>query len=230
MLRARILPRDLIQHRDHFKRLSEINNLNQVCQHGTFYTFGAIRLVQDRLPAFSSADNDGSCFGLSEGTRLVCAEPAARHAESNLSVEARPRTRVSQESDLLSPGGIPGVERISLKTLKLFVFSDVWRRSVLRSSKRSTWKLQSCVPVWDAPSLVGFPSPPAHRETTETDQSRQRRYSVIRNTAGRAGPERRGGPMLPYQSRPPHLKLRGSRSHRDRRSSPHRRAPRPEHR
>src|SRR6202790_657261 len=52
-------------------------------------------------------------------------------------VDTLPRTRASQEPDWPPPGTIPEMERALREALKLLVVSDVRRRNVLLSSRRS---------------------------------------------------------------------------------------------
>jgi hypothetical protein len=61
----------------------------------------------------------------------------------------------------------PGMERTRSETLKLFVVSDVGRRSALLSSRRSTRWWQSSAPRSDAPSPAGCPWPQSGVELLE---------------------------------------------------------------
>ena len=90
--------------------------------------------------------------GHPRGPRVVCETECPRHAAPNLSAETRSRTRVSRRTQRPPPEKIPRMERIRSETLKLFVVSDVGRRSTLLSSTRSTRWWQSSWPRSDAPS------------------------------------------------------------------------------
>src|SRR5258707_14612200 len=64
----------------------------------------------------------------------------------------------------------PEMERTRSETLKLFVVSDVGRRSTLLSSTRSTRWWQSSWPRLDAPSPAGCPCSIKRCGTLETDR------------------------------------------------------------
>src|ERR1035437_5304362 len=70
--------------------------------------------------------------GCPRGPRVGCETRCPKHAAPNLSAETRSRTRASQEPTDHRPERSPGMERIP-ETLKLFVVSDVGRRSRLLS-------------------------------------------------------------------------------------------------
>src|SRR5580693_3584138 len=98
-------------------------------QSRTALKFGDHSSIRDSWPiAFS---------GYPRGPRVGCETGCPRHAAPNLSVETRSRTRVSQEPDGPPPGKVPGDGTDCQETLKLFVVSDVGRRTKLLSSKRS---------------------------------------------------------------------------------------------
>ena len=103
--------------------------------------------------------------GLGSAVRLG----APRHAAPNFTVETHSRTRVSQEPDRPPLGKFPAMERTP-GTLKLFVISDVGRRTTLLSSRRSTRSLQFCAPASVAPSPAGCPWPPEPRKIPATAQ------------------------------------------------------------
>ena len=112
--------------------------------------------------------------GYPRGPRVVCETECPRHIVPNLSAETRSRTRVSPEPDghrqKKSRDG-----RTRSETLKLFVVSDVGRRSTLPSSTRSTRWWQSSWPRSDAPSPAGCPWPVGPCRTPGTDRAWSRR-------------------------------------------------------
>src|SRR6202521_4611191 len=107
--------------------------------------------------------------GHPRGPRVVCETECPRHAAPNFSAETRSRTRVSREPaahrQKQSRDG-----RTRSETLKLFVVSDVGRRSSLLSSTRSTRWWQSSWPRSDAPSPAGCPWSAKLCRTLETDR------------------------------------------------------------
>ena len=76
--------------------------------------------------------------GCPRGPRVDCETACSRYAVPSHPAETRSRTRVSREPDRPPPEKIPGMERTRSETLKLFVVSDIGRRSTLLSSTRST--------------------------------------------------------------------------------------------
>src|SRR4029077_16585163 len=92
--------------------------------------------------------------GYPRGPRVGCETMCPRHTVPNFSAETRSRTRVSREPDGHRQRKIPGMERTRSKTLKLFVVSDVGRRSTLLSSIRSVRWWQSFWLRSGAPSLA----------------------------------------------------------------------------
>src|ERR1700692_664997 len=69
--------------------------------------------------------------GHPRGPRVVCETECPRHATPNFSAETRSRTRVSREPNGHRQRKILRMERIRSEILKLFVVSDVGRRSTL---------------------------------------------------------------------------------------------------
>jgi hypothetical protein len=112
--------------------------------------------------------------GYPRGPRVVCETAGPRDTAPNLSAETRSRTRVSPEPDghrqRKSRDG-----RTWSETLKLFVVSDVGRRSSLLSSTRSTRWWQSSWPRSDAPSPAGGPWPAGPGRTLATGPAWSRR-------------------------------------------------------
>src|SRR6266404_781665 len=91
--------------------------------------FGDHGSIRDSWPiAFS---------GCPRGPRVGCETWCPKHAAPNLPAETRSRTRVSREPDSHRQRKYPEMERTRSETLKLFVISDIWRRSSLLSSIRS---------------------------------------------------------------------------------------------
>jgi hypothetical protein len=80
--------------------------------------------------------------GYPRGPRVLCETACPRHTAPNFSAETRSRTRVSREPDGHRQRK-PRMERTRSKTLKLFVVSDIGRRSTLLSSRRSVRSWQS---------------------------------------------------------------------------------------
>ena len=123
--------------------------------------FGDHGSIRDSWPiAFS---------GYPRGPRVACETRCPRHAAPNLPAETRSRTRVSREPAGHRQRRSPGMERKRSETLKLFVVSDVGRRSLLLSSTRSTRWWQSSWPGSDAPSPAGCPWPVMLCRTPATD-------------------------------------------------------------
>jgi hypothetical protein len=90
--------------------------------------------------------------GCPRGPSVLCETECPRHATPILATETRSRTRVSREPDGHRQKKSPEMERTRSETLKLFVVSDVGRRSTLLSSTPSTRWWQSSWPRSDAPS------------------------------------------------------------------------------
>ena len=108
--------------------------------------FGDHGSIRDSRPiAFS---------GYPRGPRVGCETWCPKHAASNKSAETRSRTKVSREPDGHRQRRYPEMERTQSKTLKLFVVSDIWRRSLLPSSTRSERSWQSFSPRSGVPSPV----------------------------------------------------------------------------
>src|SRR2546429_155377 len=78
-----------------------------------------------------------SYFGLSEGPIVKLETRCTRHAEPNILLETHPRTPVSQNRTRHCRERSPGRERNQVRDTKLFVTSDIWRRTRLLSSKQS---------------------------------------------------------------------------------------------
>src|SRR5258705_10563518 len=93
-----------------------------------------------------------------------------RHTAPNETAQTSYRTRVSREPDGHRQRRSPEMERTRSETLKLFVVSDVGRRSTLLSSTRSTRWWQSSWPRLDAPCPAGCPWPVMRCRTPETDR------------------------------------------------------------
>jgi hypothetical protein len=130
-------------------------------QSRTVVKFGDHSSIRDSWPiAFS---------GYPRGPRVGCETGCPRHTAPNLSAETRSRTRVSREPLRPSPEKSPEMERTRSETLKLFVVSDVGRRSSLLSSTPSTRWWQSSWPTLDAPSLASCPWSATRCRTLETD-------------------------------------------------------------
>jgi hypothetical protein len=112
--------------------------------------------------------------GCPRGPRVLCETKCPRHILPNLSAETRSRTRVSQEPDghhqKKSRDG-----RTRSETLKLFVVSEIGRRSTLLSSIRSTRSWQFSEPRSGAPSPPASPWPAGPRRTLATDRACSRR-------------------------------------------------------
>ena len=132
-------------------------------------------LFRDRQAQRLSGANHGSIrgswpmafSGCPRGPRVVCETGCPRHAAPNFTVETHSRTRASQEPTGHHQGKSRTMERIP-ETLKLFVVSDVRRRTKLLSSKRSTRSLQSCAPASGAPFPASFLWPPERCKTPAT--------------------------------------------------------------
>ena len=117
--------------------------------------------------------------GYPRGPRVGCETRCPKHAAPNLPAETRSRTRVSREPDSTPPEKIPGMERKGSETLKLFVVSDIWRRSPLLSSTRSERWWQSSWPGSAAPFQVACPWPPIPHKTPRRDRAWSRRRSPL---------------------------------------------------
>jgi hypothetical protein len=91
--------------------------------------------------------------GYPRGPRVGCETWCPKHAASNLPAETRSRTRVSRDPTATAEK-YPEMERTRSETLKLFVVSDIGRRSAPLSSIRSTQWWQSSSPRSDVPSPV----------------------------------------------------------------------------
>ena len=113
--------------------------------------------------------------GHPRGPRVVCETECPRHAAPNFSAETRSRTRVSREPNGHRQRKILRMERIRSETLKLFVVSDVGRRSTLLSSTQSTRWWQSFWLRSDAPSPAGCLWPARPRRTLGTGRAWSRR-------------------------------------------------------
>jgi len=74
------------------------------------------------------------------------------------------------ENPTAPPEKIPRMERTRSKTLKLFVVSDIGRRSLLPSSRQSIRWWQSFLPRLVGPSLAACPWPIKPCRTPETDR------------------------------------------------------------
>ena len=85
--------------------------------------------------------------GYPRGPRVGWETVCPKHAAPNLPAETRSRTRVSREPVSHRQRKYPEMERTRSETLKLFVVSDIGRRSTLPSSIRSTRSWQFCVPA-----------------------------------------------------------------------------------
>jgi hypothetical protein len=107
--------------------------------------------------------------GYPRGPRVVCETDGPRDTAPNFSAETRSRTRVSPERDghrqKKSRDG-----RTRSETLKLFVVSDVGRRSTLPSSTRSIRWWQSSWLRSVAPSPAACPWPIRRCRTPGTDR------------------------------------------------------------
>ena len=129
-------------------------------------------LFRDRQAQRLSGANHGSIggswpmafSGCPRGPRVVCETQRPRHAAPNLSVETHSRTRASQEPTGHHQGKSRGMERIP-ETLKLFVVSEIRRRTKLLSSRRPTRSRQFCAPASDAPFPASFLWPPERCKT-----------------------------------------------------------------
>src|SRR6266481_2712463 len=88
-------------------------------------------------PWFYSGLVAHSYFGLSEGPIVKLETRCTRHAEPNILLETHPRTPVSQNRTRHCRERSPGRERNQVRDTKLFVTSDIWRRTRLLSSKQS---------------------------------------------------------------------------------------------
>src|SRR6266446_9832446 len=77
------------------------------------------------------------------------------------------------------PEKIPGMERTRSETLKLFVVSDIWRRSSLLFSTRSERSWQSSWPGSAAPFPAACPWPPIPHRTPRRDRAWSRRRSPL---------------------------------------------------
>jgi len=115
-------------------------------QSRTAVKFGDHSSIRDSWPiAFS---------GCPRGPRVGCETWCPKHAAPNLPAETRSRTRVSREPDGHRQRRSLGMERTRSETLKLFVVSDIWRRSSPLSSIRSKQSWRSFSPRSDVPSPV----------------------------------------------------------------------------
>ena len=112
--------------------------------------------------------------GYPRGPRVSWETTCPRHFVPNFSAETRSRTRVSPE-----PHGHRWTKskdgRTRPETLKLFVVSDVGRRSTPLSSRSATRSRQSCVPRSGAPSPPASLWPTGPRRTPGTDRACWRR-------------------------------------------------------
>ena len=113
--------------------------------------------------------------GYPRGPRVLRETECPKHIPHNIGAETRSRTKVSREPDGHRWEKIPRMERTRSETLKLFVVSDVGRRSSLLSSTRSTRWWQSSWPRSDAPSPAASPCPAGPRRTLATDRVWSRR-------------------------------------------------------
>ena len=115
---------------------------------------------------FSPIAFSGHPRGPRVGSETMCPRHTAPNlpAETSLSNQSVSRTRRPP------PEKIPSMERTRSETLKLFVVSDVGRRSTLLSSTQSTRWWQSSGPRSDAPFLAACPWPVKPRRTPETDR------------------------------------------------------------
>ena len=114
--------------------------------------------------------------GCPRGPRVVWETACPRHIVPNLSAETRSRTRVSPEPDG-HRWRKSRDERTRSETLKLFVVSDIGRRSRLLSSTRATRSRQFSWPRSGAPSLPASLWPAGPRRTPGTDRVCWRRGS-----------------------------------------------------
>ena len=131
-------------------------------QSRTVVKFGDHGSIGDSWPiAFS---------GCPRGTRVGC-ETCARGTQRLTN-----QLRLALEPESISnptataQGKFPEMERTRFETLKLFVVSDVGRRSSLLSSTRSTRWWQSSWPRSDAPSPAGCPWSTKRCRTPEMDR------------------------------------------------------------
>ena len=116
--------------------------------------------------------------GYPRGPRVGCETWCPKHAAPNLPAETRSRTRVSREPDSHRQED-PGMERTRSETLKLFVVSDVGRRSALLSSTRSERWWQSSWPGSAAPFPAACPWPTTPHRTPRRDRVWSRRRSPL---------------------------------------------------
>ena len=107
--------------------------------------------------------------GYPRGPRVGCETRCPKHAAPNKSAETRSRTRVSREPDSHRQRKYPEMERTRSETLKLFVISDIWRRSSLLSAIRSIRSWQSFSLRSGGPSRVACPWLPRLRKIPGTD-------------------------------------------------------------
>ena len=113
--------------------------------------------------------------GYPRGPRVACETGCPKHTAPNLPAETRSRTKVSREPTGHRQRRSPGMERTRSETLKLFVVSDIGRRSLLLSSTRSTQLWRSFWPRSVAPSLASCPWPATPHKTLGTGQASLRR-------------------------------------------------------
>jgi hypothetical protein len=114
--------------------------------------FGDHGSIRDSWPiAFS---------GYPRGPRVRCETRCPKHAAPNKPAETRSRTKVSREPDSHRQRKFPGMVRTRSEILKLFVVSDIWRRSLLLSSIRSIRSWQSSSLRSGGPSRVSSLWPP----------------------------------------------------------------------
>ena len=118
---------------------------------------------------FTSGQECGAPHSYPRGPRVGCETWCPKHAGPNLSAETRSRTRVSREPDSHRQREYPEMERTRSETLKLFVISDIWRRSSLLSSIRSIRSWQSSSLRSGGPSRVACPGLPRRRKIPGTD-------------------------------------------------------------
>jgi len=117
--------------------------------------------------------------GYPRGPRVGCETRCPKHAAPNLPAETRSRTRVSREPHGHRQRRSLGMERTRSETLKLFVVSDVGRRSSLLSSTRSERSWQSFLPKSDAPFPAACPSPTIPHRTPRRDRAWSQRRSPL---------------------------------------------------
>ena len=108
--------------------------------------------------------------GCPRGPRVVCETkcPSTSCLTYQLRLALEPECL---ENRLATTREDPRTERTRLETLKLFVVSDIGRRSTLPSSTRSTQSWQSFSPRSDVPFLASCPWPAILRRTLGTGQA-----------------------------------------------------------